>query len=138
MSVVMEETSVVCKTKELCETILNLPEYQEMKKKLDAFEADDTAKSQYRALSDLRQDLHHKQHHGEELTDKEMAQFEEKRVALLDNSIARGFIEAREKMHELQDTVTQYVSKTLELGRVPAEEDFAKEEGSCGSGCGCH
>jgi hypothetical protein len=39
-------------------------------------------------------------------------------------------------MHKMQDSVSKYVSKTLELGRVPAAEEM--ESGSCGSGCGCH
>ena len=41
------------------------------------------------------------------------------------------------RVHQMSDEVQLFVSKTLELGRVPQEEDFAGE-GSCGSGCGCH
>jgi len=35
----------------------------------------------------------------------------------------------------IQESINKYLSKTLELGRVPSTEDLA--EGSCGSGCGC-
>jgi hypothetical protein len=38
-------------------------------------------------------------------------------------------------MQEVQQTVGKYVSKALELGRVPIEEDM--DSGGCGSGCGC-
>ncbi len=40
-------------------------------------------------------------------------------------------------MQKLQQSVSQYVSKTFELGRVPEESDL-ESSGSCGSGCGCH
>ena len=37
--------------------------------------------------------------------------------------------------HKIQESVMSYVTKTFELGRVPAAEDF--DSGSCGTGCGC-
>jgi hypothetical protein len=38
-------------------------------------------------------------------------------------------------LHEVQESVTKLVNKTLELGRMPTEEDLG---GGCGHGCGCH
>jgi hypothetical protein len=38
-------------------------------------------------------------------------------------------------LHQIQETVTQQIVKTLELGRLPKDDDF--EDGSCGHGCGC-
>ena len=51
-------------------------------------------------------------------------------------SVARGFLDAQEELHTVQQSIQQYVSKTLELGRVPKEEDL--NDGGCGHGCGCH
>ena len=49
-----------------------------------------------------------------------------------------ALIEAQQNLHEVQETVNQYISKTLELGRVPSDEEM---EGCCGGGgghsCGC-
>jgi hypothetical protein len=39
-------------------------------------------------------------------------------------------------MRLLQQRISHYVSKTLELGTVPSDEDLSAG-GSCGSGCGC-
>ena len=55
----------------------------------------------------------------------------------MENPAARAFLDAQEEMHDIQKSVTRMVKKTLELGRVPSEEDIS-EGGSCGSGCGCH
>jgi hypothetical protein len=38
-------------------------------------------------------------------------------------------------MHQVQQSVHHFVSKTLELGRMPTEDEL--EAGSCGHGCGC-
>jgi hypothetical protein len=54
----------------------------------------------------------------------------------LNNPVARGFLDAQEELQQVQQSVHKYIKKTLELGRMPAEEDLA--EGSCGHGCGCH
>jgi hypothetical protein len=66
----------------------------------------------------------------------EIADFEKHRDELLKNPAARGFLDAQEELHQLQHSIQKQVSKTIELGRLPAEADF--KEGSCGHGCGCH
>ena len=38
--------------------------------------------------------------------------------------------------YNVQATIHQYVNKTLELGRMPTDEDMSG--GGCGHGCGCH
>jgi len=60
---------------------------------------------------------------------------EQHREALLNNPVARGFMDAQEELHQVQESIQQYVTKTLELGRVPSEEEM--DSGSCGHGCGC-
>jgi hypothetical protein len=37
----------------------------------------------------------------------------------------------------VHQSINQFVSKTLELGRMPTEADFESEGGGCGDGCGC-
>jgi hypothetical protein len=49
------------------------------------------------------------------------------------NPVARGFLDAQQQMQSVKSSVTKYVSKTLELGRVPSEDDFE----SCGPSCSC-
>jgi cell fate (sporulation/competence/biofilm development) regulator YlbF (YheA/YmcA/DUF963 family) len=129
------EETIVQKTRELCQAIVEQPEFEEMRRRIDAFMADDTAKSQYQQVAEKSQALQHKQEVGTPLNNDEVADFEKHREALVNNPVARGFIEAQQQMHEVQQTVTQYVSKTFELGRMPTDEDMG---GGCGHGCGCH
>jgi cell fate (sporulation/competence/biofilm development) regulator YlbF (YheA/YmcA/DUF963 family) len=128
--------AVIEKTRELCETILDQPEFKSVRRDVDAFMSNDAAKSQYEQLAEKGEYLHHKQHQGVPLGQEEIAEYEKLRTAFLANPVAKSFLDAQEKMQEVQQTVGKFVSKTLELGRVPTEEDL--DGGSCGSGCGCH
>jgi cell fate (sporulation/competence/biofilm development) regulator YlbF (YheA/YmcA/DUF963 family) len=129
------ENPVVGKTIELCETILAQPEFQNVRRDVDSFMNNEQAKTQYEQLAEKGEYLHHKQHQGVALAQDEVNEYEKLRTAFLANPVGRNFLDAQEKMQQVQQKVGQYVSKTLELGRVPTEEDF--EGGGCGSGCGC-
>ena len=136
MQTLINGNTVIEKTKELCETILTDPNVGSIRKRIDTFMADNTARGQYESLMTKGQALQEKQQQSLPLSDVEVADFESHRDALLKNPVARSFLDAQEELHEVQHSIQNYVSKTLELGRVPTVEDM--EEGSCGHGCGCH
>lgn len=125
--------AVMEKTKLLCQAILAEPGFRDMRNSLDTFFANEDAQRQYQLVAEKGEKLHHKQHSGERLTSEEIADYEQHRQKLVDNPVARGFIEAQQQMSQLKESVGRYVGKTLEIGRVPEEEDF---EG-CGQGCSC-
>jgi cell fate (sporulation/competence/biofilm development) regulator YlbF (YheA/YmcA/DUF963 family) len=135
MQATIEETIVIQKTKDLCQTIIEQPEFIEIRERIDAFMGDDAAKNQYQALMEKGDALQQKQQMGMPLDNAEIAEFEKNRDALMNNPVAANFLAAQQQMHKIQESVMQYVSKTFELGRVPALEDFPSE--GCGSGCGC-
>ena len=130
------EDAVRQKTLELCEAIVQQPQFQSIRQRVDSFMADSKAQQQYQSLTEKGRSLHEKQHQGVPLDGREIAAFESERDALLGNAVAKAFIDAQEEMHEMQEGVHKFIHKTFELGRLPAEEDL--QEGSCGEGCGCH
>jgi cell fate (sporulation/competence/biofilm development) regulator YlbF (YheA/YmcA/DUF963 family) len=136
MEITIEESPVIRKTKELCQTILDEPGIQSIRQRIDAFLADDKSRAQYEGLVTRGQELQEKQQSAIQLTSEEIADFEQQREALLNNPVARGFLDAQEELHDVQHSIQKYVKKTLELGRMPEEGDLA--EGSCGGGCSCH
>ena len=129
-------TKIEAKTRELCQTIVDQPEMISIRKRIDAFLSDDTARGQYETVMTKGQALQEKQAQSKTLETVEIADFEKHRDALMNNAVARGFLDAQEELHGIQHLIQKSISKTLELGRVPTEADL--EEGSCGSGCGCH
>ncbi len=124
------------KTQELCQAIVAQPEMIAIRKRIDNFMADDSARGQYEILMNKGQELQQKQHQGQALEPAEISDFESKREALLKNPVATSFLDAQEELHKLQSSIQKQISKTIELGRLPVAADL--EEGSCGSGCGCH
>lgn len=135
-----EETPVVQKTKELCQTILDQPAYQEMRRQITAFLQDQASVQQYQRLCDQQDLLQAKQEQGEPLSDSDIEGFEREEQSFLSNPLASGFIDAQRQMQKIEKTVAQYLRKTFELGRLPAAEDMESGGGcGCGSGgCGCH
>jgi len=135
MQTAIEETAVISKTKELCQAILDQPNMPSIRQRVDAFMGDEETRTQYDALMNKGQALEQKQQLSLPLSGEEIADFEQHREALLINPVARGFIDAQEELHQVQESIQHYVSKTLELGRVPTDEEMSG--GSCGHGCSC-
>ena len=131
-----EENAVTEKTLELCSTILAQPNMGDIRQRIDAFMADEKSRTQYETVMTKGQMLNDKQQRALPLSGEEISDFEKHREELLNNPVARGFLDAQESLHDIQEFVQKYVAKTLELGRVPTEEDLGG--GSCGHGCGCH
>ena len=129
-------TKIEEKTRELCQTIVAQPEMISIRKRIDTFLSDAGARGQYETVTGKGRALHEKEHRGQPLESAEISDFEKHRDTLLQNPVARSFLDAREELHEIQHSIQKYVSKTLELGRVPTEVDFAED--ACGDGCGCH
>lgn len=131
------ETPVIAKTKELCESLLELESYKRMKAQLDAFVADAEAQKMYQDLSQKQSQLVQKQETTGDLTEEEIRDFEDQRERMLMHPVAGGFVEAQQGFEELRDTVVRYVTKTFELGRVPTEDEVTPRQGGCcGGGCG--
>jgi cell fate (sporulation/competence/biofilm development) regulator YlbF (YheA/YmcA/DUF963 family) len=132
-----QDSLITDKTKELCQAILDQPDMRSARERIQSFVADEKARTQYEGLMAKGQALQQKQQRSEQLTGEEISAFEKEREALLNNPVARGFLEAQEEMHHVHQSINQFVSKTLELGRMPTEADFESEGGGCGDGCGC-
>ena len=129
-------TRIEEKTRELCQVIVDQPEMISIRKRIDTFLSDSQARGQYETVMSKGQALQEKQTRSQPLESAEIADFEKHRDALMKNSIARGFLDAQEELHEMQHSIHKSIAKTIELGRLPTETDF--DAGSCGEGCGCH
>ncbi|HMP90385.1 MAG TPA: YlbF family regulator [Kiritimatiellia bacterium] len=132
---IAEDTPVVAKTKELCETILNQPGYTQIKESILAFLQDENARSMYENLCNLQETLVQKHESGQPISPEEDAEFERLEKEFTSHPVSGNFIKAQRQMHKIEKTVSEYVRKTFELGRVPNSDDFSS--GGCGPSCGC-
>lgn len=139
MSMLAKDSAVMAKTREMCDAIAQDIEFVALQGQVERFLTDDAAKLQYQSVHERGEELHQKQHAGVELSETEIRGFEEARDALMNNEVARDFMEAQQNLQTLQQTIGKYVGMTLELGRVPEPEDLEQSDGGgcCGGGCGC-
>lgn len=138
MSMLLEKTSIISKTKELCAQIAADEQFLKLQADVERFLSDDAAKLQYQSVHEKGEELHHKQHAGVELGAAEIKAFEDARDALFDNRVAADFMDAQRTLEGIQKQVGKYVSMTLELGRVPTDDEVAEANsgGCCGGGGG--
>ena len=136
MALTAEDSGILEKTRDLCQTILDHPDFQALRKNIDQFMGDEKAQQEYQTLVEKNEMLNHKQHQGARLSQQEIDDYEKHRDRVVNNPVAAGFIRAQQEVHHMQESINKYLSKTFELGRVPKEEDLG--DGSCGQGCGCH
>jgi cell fate (sporulation/competence/biofilm development) regulator YlbF (YheA/YmcA/DUF963 family) len=131
-----DNSVIIQKTRELCQTILDQPDFQAIRQRIASFEADHQAQALLQSLNEKRESLERKQEDGTPLTKSEIAEFEQRRDAFLGHPVASAYMDAQQEMHDLRKTVNTYLTRTLELGRLPLAADL--ESASCGNGCGCH
>ena len=134
MNLLEDDSAVMGKTRDLCETIANDSDYRDLLQKVEKFLGDDEARLSYQSVHESGQALNQKQQSGLQLSDSEIAEFEGARTELLNNPIASDFMQAQQSLEALQSSVSRMVGMTLELGRVPTPEDIAQASG--GGGCG--
>ena len=136
MNLLEDDSAVMGKTRDLCETIANDSDYRDLLQKVEKFLGDDEARLSYQSVHESGQALNQKQQSGLQLSDSEIAEFEGARTELLNNPIASDFMQAQQSIEALQSSVSRMVGMTLELGRVPTPEDIAQASGGgcCGGG----
>lgn len=141
MTLLAETSDVMTKTRELCAAIAGDARFSKLLQDVERFLGDDGARLMYQTVHQRGEELHHKQHSGIKLAPSEIREFEAARDELMRNDVASAFLDAQDELESLQKTIGKYVSLTLELGRVPTDEDLAdcdKGSGCCGGGCGGH
>ena len=132
----IEETAIARKTRELCQALLDEPTVQAVRQRIDHFMADEQTRAQYDGLVTKGEALQQKQQMSLPLTGEEISDFEQHRDSLLNNPVARAFLDAQQELHRVRESIQKYVNKTLELGRPPSEEELTSD--CCGhDGCGC-
>ena len=145
MSLIADDSTLMKSTKSLCETLVAQDEFKKLHSDVEAFLSNDEARLQYQSVHESGEALNNKQRSGVELSDAEISEFEQAREQLFQNSIVTSFMDAQRELQTVQQALTKYLGLTLELGRVPSEEDLAEAAaqgggccgGSGGGGCGC-
>lgn len=142
MSFLENDSAVMEKTRELCAAMVKDEEFVQLQQDVATFFADDNARESFKKIQEWGEELSRKQEAGLQLAEQEIKEFETAREALFKNEVATKFLSAQQGLQALQGAISKSVGMTLELGRVPTEEDMAAQDSGCcggggGGGCGC-
>ena len=139
MSILSTDSSVMEKTRGLCQAIVNDEGFKAMHADVEAFLTNDEAREAYKGVHEKGAELQDKQRIGVELTAQEMTDFEIAREQLMQNPVVVSFMQAQQELQMLQKQVNDQLGLTIELGRLPTEEEIFEAGsggGCCGGGCG--
>ena len=127
------------KIRELCEALLTDDNVADARRSMDAFVSNPDATAGYAALVAKSEELQAREQSGGGVSEAEAEAFESQRRTVLSDPRVQSFMEARGMLQEVESFIMAYVSRTLELGRIPSESELMpKQGGGCGEGCGCH
>jgi hypothetical protein len=104
----------------------------------EAFLADAGAVTLYREMATRGRAPHRKQNDGEDPTIIEARQFDDLQNRCDAHPKIVAVVEAQQVLQGIAETVSGYVTKTLEKGKVPTEEEVWGKSGGGSEGCGCH
>lgn len=139
----LAESTIEEKLNDLCAAIASDAEVTAAREQAEAFLADEDAVALYREVAQTQHGLHHKKHAGEAISQAEIQAFTDLRNRADAHPLVRQFSEAQETLQGIANLVNGFVTKTLEKGRVPTQEEVFSSEGGCcgggggGGGCGC-
>ena len=125
------------KMEELCSALLAQESFRTLRKMIDRFAEDEAAVAQYERFLEKHRRLQQKEELNLEPTREEVDEYEREERALYDNDVIRRFLYAQREFHHLHQLVSQYITKTVELNRLPRPDDFKSEGCGCGGNCGC-
>ena len=135
MSAVIENDVIQSKIIELCQTILDQPEFADFHDAISSFSKDEEAQDLLTELSDLSMELRQMQSMGNQIPEAKITAYDLLREKAHAHPICKPFMDTQAVVHNVQQTALQHIAKTYELGHMPQPEDFSC---GCGTGCGCH
>jgi cell fate (sporulation/competence/biofilm development) regulator YlbF (YheA/YmcA/DUF963 family) len=142
MAILLEPTTVDEKARELCQFIVDQPDFSEARRQIEVFLEDAEAQAVYRAWQEKAHEIHRMGHEGLQPNDADLQEVDRLRQAVAGHGVASSFAQAEDQMNGIFGSVTKLLQQTLQLGRVPSVEEMNTNSGCCGGGggggCGCN
>lgn len=139
-------------TTKLCNALASDQKIISAKARIGLFFQNADATKLFQEVNTYGEELRNKHLAGMPPTEEEIAKFDELRKAVVENDLARGFLEARQQIDEILGTINQFLGMSIDLGRAPSPEEVEEArkqamsascscggdcEGDCGDDCDC-
>lgn len=131
-------------TEALCNMLAKEDQVVAAKAKIGLFFQNPEATKLFEEVNAYGEELRNKHLAGMPPTEEEIAKFDSLRENVIKNDAARGFLEARQTIDELLNTINQYLGMSIDLGHAPTPEEIEEarqramsSESSCSCGGSC-
>ena len=131
-------------TEALCNLLAKDDQVVASKAKIGLFFQNPEATKLFEEVNAYGEELRNKHLAGMPPTEEEISKFDTLRENVVKNDAARGFLEARQTIDELLNTINHYLGMSIDLGRAPTPEEIeearqramsAQTSCSCGGSC---
>ena len=131
-------------TEALCNLLAKEDKVVASKAKIGLFFQNPEATKLFEEVNAYGEELRNKHLAGMPPTEEEISKFDALRENVIKNDAARGFLEARQTIDELLNTINHYLGMSIALGRAPTPEEIeearqramsAQSSCSCGGQC---
>ena len=131
-------------TEALCNLLAKEDKVVASKAKIGLFFQNPEATKLFEEVNAYGEELRNKHLAGMPPTEEEISKFDALRENVIKNDAARGFLEARQTIDELLNTINHYLGMSIDLGRAPTPEEIeearqramsAQSSCSCGGQC---
>ena len=131
-------------TEALCNLLAKEDQVVASKAKIGLFFQNPEATKLFEEVNAYGEELRNKHLAGMPPTEEEISKFDTLRENVVKNDAARGFLEARQTIDELLNTINHYLGMSIDLGRAPTPEEIeearqramsAQTSCSCGGSC---
>lgn len=127
-------------TTALCNLLAQSPQVVAAKARIGLFFQNPEATKLFEEVNSYGEELRNKHLAGMPPTEEEINKFDQLRQAVVENELARGFLESRQTIDGILSAVNQYLGMSIDLGRAPSAEEVeqARQQAASQScGCGC-
>lgn len=122
-NIMLEDAVLRDKLEALCTAMLDNTRIRDYDKLVKSFMENEASRTKFDRVADLEDELHERQHDGEEIAESEIDKLETLQQEMLDDPECRSFLEVQDSIQEMMLTVEQYLAAALELGRIPTKDE---------------
>jgi cell fate (sporulation/competence/biofilm development) regulator YlbF (YheA/YmcA/DUF963 family) len=108
----------------LCQSVLDSRQFKDANEKIEAFLADEAARTEYSSYLALVSRIRTRQDRGFEPTAGEVLELEKAHAAAVANPLISDFNAGTAALKKFKQDLLAYFDLAFELARVPTEEDF--------------
>ena len=136
------ENELLATTTALCEALAQAPQIIAAKASIGLFFQNPEATKLFEEVNSYGEELRNKHLAGMPPSEEEINKFDQLRESVISNETAKGFLEARQAIDGILNTISQYLGMSIDLGRAPTAEEVEQAQQqsascSCGGDCNC-